>query len=297
MHHTSSTMPLLMGPVFGRPSLDSALRFPGHSRLLHYEIDGFDVRDIAFDAHLVAVALQPKPVRAYRRVGDVQRQEVIEPGGAIVVPQGARHDSTVPGRGIFIMAGLSQQTLEDTADMLEAARRPMLVPTFPEASDVGLAVLMQQAAGIVRVGDLARSVELDTHLHQIAVHLLSRYFGRTPGQRSLNYGLSPLQLRRVTDFVQAHLSAPLSIDQMAAQACLSRHHFLRQFRRATGLTPGQFLIRQRMALARRSLLQSREPVSNIALQCGFTTEAHFAHSFRKRFGQTPSQFRLHARAV
>ena len=74
-------------------------------------------------------------------------------------------------------------------------------------------------------------------------------------------------------------------------AAMSKYHFLRVFRRATGLTPYKFLLGVRMRRAAVKLRTSRLPVSQIAYDAGFGDLSTFNNQFRGLFGATPSRFR------
>jgi AraC family transcriptional regulator len=104
-------------------------------------------------------------------------------------------------------------------------------------------------------------------------------------------GLARWQLRRVTDYMQAHLDEPIGLDELAALASLSRYHFCTAFRLSTGLTPHVWLTRQRMMLARQLLSDPDLSISEIALAVGFATPSAFAATFHRIVGTTPRSFR------
>jgi AraC-like DNA-binding protein len=104
-------------------------------------------------------------------------------------------------------------------------------------------------------------------------------------------GLARWQLRRVTDYMLAHLDKPIGLDQLAALISLSRYHFCTAFRISTGLTPHVWLTRQRMILAQRLLSDPNLSISEIALAVGFATPSAFAATFHRIVGTTPRSFR------
>ena len=71
---------------------------------------------------------------------------------------------------------------------------------------------------------------------------------------------------------------------------MSRYHFLRVFRRLTGMTPYQYLISARMRRAALGLASTRRPVLDIARDSGFGDLSTFNHRFRATFGRTPTQY-------
>ena len=79
-------------------------------------------------------------------------------------------------------------------------------------------------------------------------------------------------------------------------AGLSRYHFLRAFRRETGVTPHAYLTGRRIAAA-KALLAGDQPLSEVALACGFYDQSHFSRSFKGCTGLTPGQYRRGSRAA
>lgn len=98
------------------------------------------------------------------------------------------------------------------------------------------------------------------------------------------------RLKRVMDYVDAHLDAPITLADMAAAARLTRMHFAAQFRAATGLRPHDYLLRQRIARA-KVLLEEDMPLVEVAVSVGFQTHAHFTTVFGRLVGETPSRWR------
>lgn len=88
------------------------------------------------------------------------------------------------------------------------------------------------------------------------------------------------------DFLHSHYADALSLDQLAAAACMSKFHFLRMFSAAFRKTPHEYLSDIRMQKA-RELLCSGYPAGETALMTGFGDQSSFSRAFRKHFGTTP----------
>jgi AraC family transcriptional regulator len=91
--------------------------------------------------------------------------------------------------------------------------------------------------------------------------------------------------------VEFYAARPLELKEMAAVAGMSKYHFLRVFRRLTGMTPHQYLISVRLRRAALALASSRRPVIAIALDAGFGDLSTFNRRFRTTFGLTPTRYR------
>jgi len=104
-------------------------------------------------------------------------------------------------------------------------------------------------------------------------------------------GRDPLRISRALRFLEAHLARRLSLDELAAVACMSKYHFLRTFRRVAGLTPHAYLVGLRLRRAAVALRASDAPVARVALDAGFGDLSEFHGQFRAAFGASPGRFR------
>ncbi len=104
-------------------------------------------------------------------------------------------------------------------------------------------------------------------------------------------GLAPARLRRVSELVLAKLEDELTLDEMAESAGLSPAHFSTMFRQSTGLSPHQFVVRERIERAKEMLRPAETRVLDVAVACGFKTQQHFARVFRKLCGSSPTEYR------
>jgi AraC family transcriptional regulator len=104
-------------------------------------------------------------------------------------------------------------------------------------------------------------------------------------------GLSPERLRRVRDYVEAHLDDDLSLAVLADIACLSPYHFSRSFKQAAGVGPQRYVIQHRVERAKRLLRQTHQPLAWIAQEAGFADQSHLTQIFRREIGVTPGRYR------
>jgi AraC family transcriptional regulator len=103
--------------------------------------------------------------------------------------------------------------------------------------------------------------------------------------------LSSKQLARITEHIVKNLSAPLTIDRLAAVANMSPFHFARCFKQTTGFTPHQFVIRERIVRARAMLSSDSQSIGDVAMALGFASQSHFADVYRRVTGTTPRSTR------
>lgn len=104
-------------------------------------------------------------------------------------------------------------------------------------------------------------------------------------------GLAGWQLRRVTEFMAAHLADDVGGADVARLTGLSRAQFFRAFRQSTGKTPGRYILELRMQRARLLLATSALPIEKIAREVGFATADSFGRAFRAQNGAAPGVWR------
>lgn len=121
----------------------------------------------------------------------------------------------------------------------------------------------------------------------LAVHLLRRYRASIPR----NEGLSSHRLRRLYDFIEANLDQSLSLTQLSAVAGVSASHLKSLFRRSTGTPVHQYVIQRRVERARELLQRTNIPISQIALDAGFSHPSHMARCMQRILGLSPSALR------
>ena len=129
----------------------------------------------------------------------------------------------------------------------------------------------------------------------LAVHVFRAYGDGLIRSPPAIGGLGPLRLRRVVDYIEAHLADDIGLRDLAALASLSTHHFGEAFKVSTGTSPHRYLIQRRILRAKEMLLGAELSIAEIAVSVGFASHSHFTDNFRKLTGITPSRFRIDRR--
>jgi AraC-like DNA-binding protein len=133
----------------------------------------------------------------------------------------------------------------------------------------------------------ASSLFVDHVTLALLTHLCGRYGGTSADAPYRKGGMTQLQLRRAKEFLVKHVQL---FD--VARACgLSRGHFTKSFRVATGLTPYQWLQRYRVDTAKHILLNSTTSIADIAAECGFADQSHLTRVFSRLTGDSPAAWR------
>jgi AraC family transcriptional regulator len=220
-------------------------------------------------------------------------------GSILVVPAGSparwRWSSHTDSLHVFLEPGLVARVAAEAfeLDPARASVPPLDGLDFPQLRAAMLAVndeLTADAAG----GRLAT----ESLANLLAVHLIRnasaprRPAGRTDG------ALPRRRLRAVVEYIEEHLDAGLTLEQMAAAAHLSAYHFARQFKAATELPPHQYVIMRRVERAKQLLEAGTDlSLAEVAAHAGFSDQSQFSHHFKHLVGVTPGQFRTPARTA
>jgi AraC-like DNA-binding protein len=162
------------------------------------------------------------------------------------------------------------------------------------ARDLGAADReLQPLAGRVplyrRVVELAHAFADGTPLEQEARFLeVVRGLLRT-SSRLIRGRAEPFAIRLAIDYLRAHYTDAVTLDDLAFQVGLNKQYLVHAFRRAVGLPPHAYLIQLRIAQAKSQLMAGRA-VAEVAATLGFADQSHFVRTFRRYVGMAPGRY-------
>ena len=188
-----------------------------------------------------------------------------------------------------------RHTLDETAwHIYHLLSRPVAFSDIVAPCPADLAAIVNLLFTEVARSDCpGRRLLIDTALVQLAVTLLrllhGNYSGR-PGAIS-HPTAAQTQIARAVDLIHSAFQTDLCLDDLADAAAMSRYHFLRCFKTHVGSTPYAYLQQVRLQSAASFLRHTSRAITDIALDCGFTSPSRFSHAFQRRFGCTPSTYR------
>ena len=134
-------------------------------------------------------------------------------------------------------------------------------------------------------------------LQMVAAHLVRYYAAGSPPSSAPSGGLPAARLRRVRAYIDAHLGDEITVADLAAVACYSKHHFSRVFKQSTGRSPYAYVIERRMQAARRQLeARPDASVAAIGREVGYPAPSHFSRQFKAHHGCAPITCQQEARA-
>jgi AraC family transcriptional regulator len=156
----------------------------------------------------------------------------------------------------------------------------------------GLAELQKELS----IQDNVFPLMADGWMLQALAHMVRVTNAKEPVGAGQSSSLTPRQLRRAMDFMRAHLSGNISLEQLASVCDLSVNYFARAFKKCTGVPPHRWLVEMRLEKAKDLLLNTKTPLAEVAVACGFVDQSHLTKTFVRATGNTPGEWR-HERSI
>ena len=212
-------------------------------------------------------------------------------GNVCVLPSGLEHQAALQHESEHLALYLDPSLIAKAAADAELSGSYEIAERYTRSdkviNSVGMALL-----GELESEGLSGRLYAESLANVLAVHLL-RYYS-VPSSRSVVFtgGLSGTKLRQVTEFIADNYSRDVKLAELAQVAGMSNFHFAREFKRSTGTTPHQYLIKFRIERAKALLAKNDLPLIEVGLRSGFSHQSHFTRLFRRLTGTTPNAYRL-----
>lgn len=212
------------------------------------------------------------------------RTFALGPGETMLVIVPSDHVYTVPAGGRWEFFWISMYGQE--ALRIHRAVQEQAGPVFRLASRT-VDVIAAECLKLMEGGGTTPG-EASAHAYAAQMALYDDILGPNRDASALPAHNS---LEAVKTHVRSHLTDALTVDDLARIAGFSRAHFTRLFSAAEGVSPGEFVLGERMRRAARLLESGDMAVKAIAHDCGFEDPNYFAKAFRRAYGTSPSDFR------
>ncbi len=251
----------------------SALEVPEHSHPTHC-------------LHLQTAGVS----RVSWRSGNKSGTEKMHPGSLMLHGQGTSDSIAFQGDSRRVVVSLDPMALANMAKATNGRSFDCLASRW-RFEDRQLERLMRNLEAEAIDGFAAGGIYSELLCLSISEYLMHRY-GDAESMHPPPQGALPARrLHRVLEYIAANLSRSVSLMEIASIADMSVYHFARLFKGATGLSPHQYVLNQRIESAKQLLLSGEDSVIDVALACGFNDPSSFSKTFRKASGVTPSQYR------
>jgi AraC family transcriptional regulator len=278
--------PALAQPIYSKTQLGNGLVFENYPQSGLIEVPEMDN-----PAH-VLILRSGSPSVIETRVEGRHRRVELPPCSVSFVPMGYRHAAKVfrPLPGVASILQIHPGFLNRAMGDVAKSGRLELVQQV-NLDDSQIKRLMETLRSEVADGLPAGRLFGESIALALSAHIAQRYSGSSAILEAYRGGLSRSRLKRVFEYIDAHLAGNLELQVLASVAGLNMHHFARAFKQSTGEAPHQFVLRRRVEQAKQLLRHSQVPVIEASARTGFVDQSHFSKVFRRLVGLAPSEYR------
>jgi AraC family transcriptional regulator len=277
------------GHRFGPPLVSQRRAAWDGVSLAHYRFRAGDLPEHSHRQHLVLVSMSGGCGGEVRTAGGLSARPRAR-GSVCVIPSGHPFAARLEGESEYLAVYLDPSLVLRAASDAPARGEVEVIEktsnSDPVVTSVGRALLAEMDSAAPGGRLYAESLA-----NVLAVHLLRHYTVAGGAVSGFRGGLSGQRLGRVLSFAADNCAHDLSLDDLAAEAGMSTFHFAREFKRATGTSPHQHLIKLRVERAKSLLAEGALPLAEVSLRAGFSHQSHLTRLFRKLTGTTPQTYR------
>ena len=157
------------------------------------------------------------------------------------------------------------------------------------ANDTEIADLINKLIRVCSSADTAKNIFADLSLKELLIRLVqSQHLLQIESESAANTNHS--RLHYVLHYIHDNLTDKISVDVLSRKAYLSRNMFFKWFKEQFGITPLEYINRERIKLAKQLLADNNNSITDVGLQCGFTDVNYFVRLFKKTEGITPGTY-------
>ncbi len=260
-------------------------------RLEHYRLPIGDLPEHRHREHVVLIGMNDGCRGEMRTASGFKLGGIQNRGNVCVLPSGLAHTARVEDPceqlGLYLDPSLVHRAASESLRSSNFEVTERCTRSDGVISSVGMALL-----GELESEGLSGRLYAESLANLLAVHLLRHYTTGTGEMQRISGGLSAQRLRQVMSFIADNYSSDIRLSQLANVAGMSSFHFAREFKRSTGTTPHQYLIKFRVERAKALLAEGEMPLIEVGLHSGFSHQSHFTRLFHRLTGTTPQSYRL-----
>jgi AraC-like DNA-binding protein len=158
------------------------------------------------------------------------------------------------------------------------------------SNDAAITDLINKLVRICTSGQNTKDIYADISLRELLVRIAQNQHLQHQNNGSVR-NTNNSRLHFVLQYIHEHLTERIVVDTLSRKAYLSRNIFFKWFKEQFGITPLEYITRERIRLARELLAQEKYTIAQVSLQCGFTDVNYFVRTFKKSEGLTPGAYR------
>jgi AraC-like DNA-binding protein len=156
-------------------------------------------------------------------------------------------------------------------------------------NDDDVTALINKLISVCSSGDKTKNIYADLHLKELLIRLIqSQHLAQA--HSSCHSSNNQNRMQYVLHYIQEHLTEKIAVDALSRKAYLSRNLFFKWFREQFGITPLEYINKERVKLAKQLLSQPSQNVNTVSKQCGFSDVNYFVRVFKQVEGITPKAY-------
>jgi len=276
-----------------------------HAELHLYEtFQRASLVELAFDAPVLTSMLTGKKVMHI----DARQPFDYLPGESVLIPADKTMKIDFPEADLHrptrcMALTISREFIQQTVQSISEA-----VPRVEEAggwrleevnyhlyNDVEILSLIDKLIRVFRENNALKPLFIEMSLKELILRLMQTQV-RNVLLTDTRQHLSTHRLAYVVDYIRQNLTRNLSIDELCNKACLSKSHFFRLFKNEVGVSPVQFILSERIRLAKQILVNPAKSITDACYESGFNSLTHFSSAFRAVERLSPREYKLRLRS-
>ncbi|MBD2776056.1 AraC family transcriptional regulator [Iningainema tapete] len=254
----------------------------------HHRQPSFEIPEHCLPQHLIAIQVG-SPIKVENVVNGRFQSGYSVSGDLSVIPAHLPNWERWYGIAEYIALRLEPELVVKATEQSLEANHVEIIPHLrirdPLIQQMGLALLAE-----VKDGVAMSRLYVESMATTLAVHLL-RHYSALPTIKKYTDGLPPSKLRLAIEYINDNLSRDLTLAELAAVVKLSPNYFISLFKRSTGLSPHQYVLKCRIEWAKALLAENKLSIIEVCDRVGFQNHSHFTTVFRRLMGTTPRAYR------
>ncbi len=238
-----------------------------------------------------AIIIFHQPLKVVKRMlGDEFKDEHIKTGDVVVGSSKVSHSACWDEEASFTVMSFEPKFIARVASEFIDPDRVKILPHFAQSDpviyEIGLTLKSE-----LESGQENNKMYVDSAAIFLATHLIKHYSVIQYNVKEDADTLSHSNLRQVIEYMDVYLNQNVGLTELADLVGLSQCYFARLFKKSTGISPAQYLIKLRLEKVTRLLGSTKLSVDEIAQQTGFSSHSYLCRMFRKYRSVTPAQYR------
>ena len=241
--------------------------------------------------HIIGILtdIPPSSVYTERKIDGRLRQEQNVQGDCIIIPANTSHQAVWDHQGSALVIAIEPtvfaQSIHEVVDPDQIELLPHFATLDPLVYQIGVAL----KSALTRHSHSSR-LYAETLIKTLILHLLEHYSVPCNSFKCVEGKLPQYKLQQIINYISAYLDRDLSLKELGDVVQMSPCYFSRLFKKTTGITPRQYIIRHRIEKAKILLQQGKISIAEVAKEVGFVDQSHLHRHFKRLIGITPKSY-------